>query len=74
MKVENKVIFWKQIHGKFVFDKDEEPSEETANVTNDLFNELFADNYDNSLSDLVDQQFKLLVEQAEAGAHCTLEH
>ena len=61
--VKSKVSFWKQIHGESVFDKDEEPIEETAaNDTNDLFNELFAENYDNSLSELVIQQFNLLAE------------
>ena len=60
--VKSKVSFWKQIHGESVFDK-EEPIEETAaNDTNELFSEIFAENYDNSLSESVIQQFNLLAE------------
>ena len=66
--VKSKVSFWKQIHRESVFDKEEEQIKETAaaaNDTNELFDELFAENYDDSLSESVIQQFNVLAEQAE---------
>ena len=54
-----KIMFWKQVHGLPDFERDG-PSEK--NYTIDMFDEILRDNYDDILSESVDEKFHLLLE------------
>ena len=54
-----KIMFWKQVHGLPDFERDG-PSEK--NDTIDMFDEILRDNYDDILSESVDEKFHLLLE------------
>ena len=54
--VASKITFWKQVHGLSDLKRDEK------NDTIDMFDEILRENYDDILSESVDEKFNLLLE------------